>query len=163
MLAVYLIGTPMVLIFSALLSMAGLGAAFLFVPFFYWLGVPLDVAMPAALLLNFVSLAFASAIYVRSGLVDFRSGLPIALAAVVLSPFGAQATRLVDQKVLLWMFSAFLLFTGSMMLFYKTKIRPARRGAGVAALGAAGGVTARWMHAARCRPTVTKADLKARV
>lgn len=140
-LAIYLIGVPVVLVFSAILSMAGLGAAFLFVPFFYWLGVPLEVAMPTALLLNFVSLAFASAVYVRSRLVDFRAALPIAIAAVVFSPLGAQATRLVDQKVLLWLFSAFLFFAGSMMLFYKTRTRPVRRGAGVSALGAGiGGV-----------------------
>lgn len=140
-LAVYLIGTPVVVLFSALLSMAGLGAAFLFVPFFYWLGVPLEVAMPTALLLNSVSLAFASAVYVRSHLVDFGAAVPIALAAVALSPLGAQTTRLVDQTVLLWMFSAFLVFAGSMMLFYKARIRAARHGAGVAALGASvGGV-----------------------
>ena len=141
-LSVYLIGVPVVLLFSAILSMAGLGAAFLFVPFFYWLGVPLEVAMPTALLLNFVSLAFAAVVYVRSHVVDFRAGLPIAIAAVLLSPLGAQTTRLVDQKVLLWMFAAFLVFAGSMMLFYKTKTRPARRGAGVAALGAGVGAVA---------------------
>ena len=141
-LGVYLVGVPVVLLFSALLSMAGLGAAFLFVPFFYWLGVPLEVAMPTALLLNFVSLAFASAVYVRSRVVDFRAALPIAIAAVVLSPLGAQTTRLVDQSVLLWLFSAFLVFAGSMMLFYKTKTRPVQRGAGVAALGAGVGAAA---------------------
>ncbi len=140
-LAVYLIGTPVVLFFSAILSMAGLGAAFLFVPFFYWLGVPLEVAMPTALLLNFVSLVFASAVYLKSRLVDFRAALPIAIAAVALSPLGTQATQLVDKAVLLWLFSAFLVFAASMMLFHKTKVRPARRGAGVAALGAGmGGV-----------------------
>ncbi len=135
-LAVYLIGTPVVLLFSALLSMAGLGAAFLFVPFFYWLGVPLEVAMPAGLLLNFVSLSFASAVYVRGRVVDFRAALPIAVTAVVISPLGAQTTRLVDTKVLLWLFSAFLVFAGSMMLFYKSKARPPQKGAGAAALGA---------------------------
>jgi uncharacterized membrane protein YfcA len=135
-LSVYLIGVPVVLLFSAILSMAGLGAAFLFVPFFYWLGVPLEVAMPAGLLLNFVSLSFASAVYVRGRVVDFRAALPIAVTAVVISPLGAQTTRLVDTKVLLWLFSAFLVFAGSMMLFYKSKARPPQKGAGAAALGA---------------------------
>jgi len=40
----YLITVPVVFLFSGLLAMAGLGAAFLFVPFFYYLGVPLAEA-----------------------------------------------------------------------------------------------------------------------
>ena len=36
--------------------MAGLGAAFLFVPLFYYLGVPLAEATPVALLLNVVEI-----------------------------------------------------------------------------------------------------------
>ena len=38
--AVYLICAALVFVFSGLLAMAGLGAAFLFVPLFYYLGVP---------------------------------------------------------------------------------------------------------------------------
>ena len=133
---VYLVGAPVVLLFSAVLSMAGLGAAFLFVPFFYWLGVPLAEAMPTALLLNFVSLAFASIVYVRSKIVDFRAAVPIAVAAVILSPLGAQATRLADKNVLLWLFAAFLVFAGSMMLFYKPKPRQLRSGPSTTALSA---------------------------
>ena len=140
-LLLYLIGVPVVLVFSAVLSMAGLGAAFLFVPLFYWLGVPLAEAAALGLLLNFVSLAFASVTYVRSKLVDFRAAVPIVVVAVILSPLGAQTTRLVDKKVLLWLFTAFLVFAGSMMLFYKPRPRPVQRGPAVAALGAGvGGV-----------------------
>jgi len=135
-LVIYLVGAPVVLLFSAVLSMAGLGAAFLFVPFFYWLGVPLDQAMPVALLLNFVSLAFASAVYMRSKIVDYRAAVPIAVVAVILSPLGAQATRLVDKNVLLWLFAAFLVFAGSMMLFYKAKARALRSGPSATALSA---------------------------
>jgi len=137
-LLLYVVGVPVVLFLSAALSMAGLGAAFIFVPFFYWLGVPLAESTALGLLLNFVSLAFASVAYVRSKLVDFRAAVPIALAAVILAPFGAQATRLVDKSVLLWLFTAFLVFAGSMMLFYKPRPRPVQRG--VAAVGLSTGV-----------------------
>jgi hypothetical protein len=50
--AIYLISAVLVFVFSGLLAMAGLGAAFLFVPLFYYLGVPLAEATPTALLLN---------------------------------------------------------------------------------------------------------------
>jgi hypothetical protein len=45
---------------SGLLSMAGLDAAFIFVPLFYRLGVLLPAASSTALLLNAISLPFAS-------------------------------------------------------------------------------------------------------
>jgi len=54
----YLISAAIVFVFSGLLAMAGLGAAFLFVPLFYYMGVPLAEATATALLLNTVSLLF---------------------------------------------------------------------------------------------------------
>jgi hypothetical protein len=47
---VYVASAILVFVFSGLLAMAGIGAAFLFVPLFYYLGVPLAEATPTALL-----------------------------------------------------------------------------------------------------------------
>jgi len=119
-----LIVAPLVVVvFSALLSMAGLGAAFLFVPFFYWMGVPLREAMATALLLNAISLAFASAVFIQGKLVRFRAALPILIAAVILSPMGAWSSQYVPRDTLLWLFAAFLVFAGVMMLFYRPAVR----------------------------------------
>lgn len=117
----YVIAGGVVLVCSALLSMAGLGAAFIFVPLFFWLGIPLREAMPTALLLNTISLAFASASYIRGRLVDFRAAVPILVTSVLLSPLGAYSSKLVNRDVLLWLFAAFLVFAGSMMLFYRPR------------------------------------------
>ena len=103
--------------------MAGLGAAFLFVPLFYYLGVPLSEATPTALLLNVVSLMFATINYWRGKLINWRVGFPVLIAAVILSPLGARLTASVNKMLLLGMFSAFLVFAGFLMLFYKTKQR----------------------------------------
>ncbi len=119
----YLISAIIVLVFSGLLAMAGLGAAFLFVPLFYYLGVPLAEATPTALLLNAVSLSFAAFTYWRAGLINWRVGLPVGVMAVILSPLGARLTPLVDKNLLLGMFAAFLVFAGFMMLFFKPKKR----------------------------------------
>lgn len=119
----YLVSAVLVFIFSGLMAMAGLGAAFLFVPLFYYLGVPLAEATPAALLLNVVSLLFAAINYWRGKLVNWRVGLPVLVTAVILSPFGARLTPLVDKNLLLGLFAAFLVFAGFMMLFYKAKPR----------------------------------------
>ena len=120
---VYLVSSVVVFIFSGLLAMAGLGAAFLFVPLFYYLGLPLAEATPTALLLNVVSMLFATINYWRGKLINWRVGLPVLITAVVLSPIGALLTAHVDKTVLLTMFAAFLVFAGIMMLFYKAKKR----------------------------------------
>jgi hypothetical protein len=120
---IYIISAVLVFIFSGLLAMAGLGAAFLFVPLFYYLGVPLAEATPTALLLNVVSLMFATINYWRGKLINWRVGVPVLIAAVILSPVGAMVTQYVNKTVLLAMFAAFLVFAGAMMLFYKAKNR----------------------------------------
>lgn len=117
----YLLSALLVFAFSGLLSMAGLGAAFLFVPLFYYLGVPLAKATSTALLLNVVSLLFAAMNYWRGRLINWRLGLPVLLTAVILLPLGARLSATVNKTLLLGLFAAFLFFAGFMMLFYKTK------------------------------------------
>ncbi|GIV66339.1 MAG: UPF0721 transmembrane protein [Bellilinea sp.] len=118
-LQIYLISAILVFVFSGLLAMAGLGAAFLFVPLFYYLGVPLEQATSTALLLNVVSLLFATINYWRNGLVNLKIGLPIMITAVFVAPFGARLTSITNKTVLLALFAGFLIFAGSMMLFYR--------------------------------------------
>ena len=119
----YLICAVLVFVFSGLLAMAGLGAAFLFVPLFYYLGVPLAEATPTALMLNVVSMIFAAINYGRSHLINWKVGIPVLITAILFSPVGALLTPFVEKKILLAMFAAFLIFAGAMMLFYKVKRR----------------------------------------
>ena len=141
---IYVVSAALVFVFSGLLAMAGLGAAFLFVPLFYYLGVPLAEATPTALLLNVVSLLFAAINYWRGKLINWRVGLPVLVLAVILSPLGARLTASVDKTLLLGMFAAFLVFAGFMMLFYKAKkreqalSRPVEIGAGAGVGSVAG-------------------------
>ena len=141
---VYAVSAALVFVFSGLLAMAGLGAAFLFVPLFYYLGVPLAEATPTALLLNVVSLLFAAITYWRAKLINWRVGLPVLVTAVILSPLGALLTPRVNKSVLLWMFAGFLVFAGIMMLFFKARkrekemARAVEAGAGVGVGGVAG-------------------------
>lgn len=119
----YLIAAPVVLLFSGLTAMAGIGAAFLFVPFFFYLGVPLAEAAPAGLLLNAISLSLATVNYWRGHLIDWRVALPVGAIAVVLAPFGARLTPHVDKTTLLMLFAVFLTFAGAMMLFYRSQAK----------------------------------------
>lgn len=138
------VSAALVFVSSGLMAMAGIGAAFLFVPLFYYLGVPLAEAASTALLLNVVSLVVAAITYWRAGLVDFRVGLPMMLVAVTLSPLGARTTAHVNTHLLLALFAGFLVFAGTMMLFHNPtkRIEPLSRRteitAGVGVGGTAG-------------------------
>ena len=68
--------------FTAVLTIAGVGAAFILIPVFLALGVGLHTAMATALLLNAVAMSVASVNFVRKRLVVWNVTLPI-LAALI--------------------------------------------------------------------------------
>ncbi len=111
------------LVFTCLLTIAGVGAAFILIPIFIALGVDVHVAMATALLLNSIAMTFASYRFVRSRLVLWKVAVPIVLLATAVAPFGAKVSQGMDRDVLLWGFVGFLLFAASMMLFYQPKQR----------------------------------------
>jgi len=111
------------LFFTTLLTIAGVGAAFILIPVFIALGVEVHVAMAVALLLNSIAMSFASVRFIKNRLVVFRTAVPILLVAVPLSPLGAYVAQGLDRTILLWMFAGFLLFAAFMMLFYRAKAK----------------------------------------
>ena len=109
--------------FTALLTIAGVGAAFILIPVFLALGVEVHVAMATALLLNAVAMSVASVKFIRNRLVVWKVAIPILIVASILSPIGAWVSQGLDRTVLLWLFVGFLVFAAAMMLFYKPKPR----------------------------------------
>jgi len=116
-----IIAAALVFVFTTVLTIAGVGSAFIVIPTFYWLGIPLTEAMAFGLLLNAISMTFASANYIRYKLVLFRTAVPIIALAIVFSPLGAWSTRFFPKNTLILLFVIFLVFAASMMLFYKPK------------------------------------------
>ena len=102
--------------FTAVLTVAGVGAAFILIPVFIALGIEIHAAMATALLLNAVALSVASIRNARRGFIDYRLGLPILLVAAALSPLGAWVSQGIDRRTLLALFVLFLLFAAYMML-----------------------------------------------
>ncbi len=125
-----LIAGIVTLAFTTLLTIAGVGAAFVLIPVFIALGVEVHTAMATALLLNAVGMAVASVNFVRKRLVVWRVAVPMAVVASLLAPLGARLSRSLDRTVLLWLFVGFLLFAALMMLFYKPKARETAGGGG---------------------------------
>lgn len=113
--------------FTALLTIAGVGAAFILIPVFIALGIDVHEAMATALLLNAIAMTFASYRFVKAGLVNWEIGIPILLVATALAPLGAHVSVGLDRNLLLWMFVGFLLFAAVMTLFYKAKQKDTER------------------------------------
>jgi len=114
-----ILAAVLVFVFTTVLTIAGVGSAFIVIPTFYWLGIPLTESMAIGLLLNAISMTFASANYIRYKLVLYRTATPIIVLAVIFSPLGAWSTRFFPKNTLIFLFVIFLVFAASMMLFYK--------------------------------------------
>lgn len=111
------------LIFTALLTIAGVGAAFILIPVFIALGIDIHTSMATALLLNSIAMLFASYRFIKKKLILWKVAIPILIIATILSPLGAYVSQGLDRTLLLWLFVGFLLFAAGMMLFYQSKQR----------------------------------------
>jgi len=116
--------------FTALLTISGVGAAFILIPVFVALGVEVHQAMATALLLNALAMCLASALFIRKGLVDFRVAIPMMIAGSVSAPVCAHLSNHIDRTPLLWMFAAFCTIAGSMMLLFTPRAREQERSRG---------------------------------
>lgn len=119
----YLLAGAVTFGFTTVLTIAGVGAAFILIPVFLGLGIGLHPAMATALLLNAIAMGFACLRFVPAGLVEFRTALPMLLVATALSPLGAYTSAYLPVPLLKWLFVAFFVFAASMMLFYRAKPR----------------------------------------
>ena len=111
------------LAFTTLLTIAGVGAAFILIPVFIALGVDIHVSMATALLLNSIAMIFASYRFIKKKLIMWKTAIPILVIATILSPIGAFVSQGLDREMLLWLFVGFLLFAAGMMLLYQSKQR----------------------------------------
>jgi hypothetical protein len=116
------------LVVTTVLTIAGVGAAFVLIPVFVALGVDLHVAMATALLLNAVGLTVASVRNARLKLIDYRAGLPILVIASAVSPLGARISLGLPRRLLVELFVGFLVFAALMVLFYRPRARRAEMG-----------------------------------
>jgi len=126
------------------MAMAGLGAATIFIPIFYYTGTPLPEAISMGLLLNVAALGVAVPSHLRARTVNLRLGVPIMVLAVTLAPLGARVSHNVDRDLLVGLFAGFLVISGGLMLWYRRPqriwmvARPVEIGAGTVVGGGVG-------------------------
>jgi uncharacterized membrane protein YfcA len=104
---------------SFLFALGGVGAAVALVPVLTWIGVPLEAARPTGLFVNTISMTGASYSNIKEKRLDFKIGLPIIIASALTAPLGAFAGTIIPKKTVLIAFVIFLIFSGTMLLFFK--------------------------------------------
>ena len=103
---------------TSLMSIGGVGAAFILVPIFYWMGMPVPEAGALGLLLAMFNTGTAALNFHRGGNIRYRTAIAIVITVIIFSPLGSYASVVVDKNIVMTVFAVFLLVAGSMMLFY---------------------------------------------
>jgi len=117
---IYLLAGILTLPITAVLTITGVGAAFIMIPIFMALGVELHEAMATALLLNSLAMIFASLRYARKNLILWKIAIPLIVASVITAPIGARVSYYVNNDILRICFIGFLLFAAAMMFFFRS-------------------------------------------
>ena len=100
-------------------SLGGVGAAIILIPILVSLGIPINIAKPVGLFYNTVSLSGASFHNIKNKRLDFKVGIPIIISSFLFAIAGAYISTYIPSRIILLLFIAFLLFSGSMFLFHK--------------------------------------------
>lgn len=106
-------------ILSFIFALGGVGSALALIPALSWLGLPFAQARSVGLFVNGISMAGATYSNIRNKRLDFRLGIPIIIASIILAPLGAWVSHYIPVRYLLIVFILFLCFSSMMMLFFK--------------------------------------------
>lgn len=121
----YAIVSVIILAFSFLFAMLGLGGGMVYVPILKWAGLPMkEVAIPLGLLLNGLNTLLALIPFARKKLVDWKGGLAMAAAAFVFAPVGAYSSKYVPVKTLLLLFAIAVVAAGIRMIGFSRQPEP---------------------------------------
>ena len=102
-------------------ALGGVGAAIIIIPILVSFGIPITVAKPVGLFYNTVSLTGASISNIKQKRLDFRIGIPIIVFSFLFAAVGAYMSKYISKEIVMWLFIAFLVFSGLMFLLFKGK------------------------------------------
>jgi len=116
-----LLAPLLVLFLSVLFAALGLGGASIYVPIFYWMGLPLESAIISGLFINVLTTAISSYVFHRNGLltsVDYKAASFIFAGALIGAPVGVAVAQLLPSNYLLGLFAFVLLLAAARMYSY---------------------------------------------
>jgi len=103
--------------------MGGIGSAVALVPIFSLMGLPLNLAKAIGLFINTSSTLMASMMNLRRGVLEIRPTLPLIISILLATPAGAYLSLHVNIVSVKWLLVAFLLISGTLLLFQKRQAR----------------------------------------
>lgn len=103
---------------SFIFALGGVGSAMVLIPALTWLGLPFVQARSVGLFVNSVSMAGATWSNIRQKRLEYRLGVPIIIASILVAPVGAWVGIHIPTRYVMYAFIAFLTFSGLMILFF---------------------------------------------
>ncbi len=101
-------------------SMIGLGGGFLFIPLFTWMGFDYTTeTLPTSLLLNLVTALIAQRAYIKKKLTVVKTAVVLGASAAMVAPFGAYATRFIDDNTLKMVFAVIVATIALQLIFFR--------------------------------------------
>ena len=119
----YLLYFFITFVLSTIFAMAGTGAGIAVIPVLHLLGIPFNLAKAVGLFVGFTTTSTATVMNLRRKVLDIRFALPLAVTMLIFAPLGAQLTRVIDETIVKNLFILFLLFSATMMMFFKKQAK----------------------------------------
>ncbi len=117
----YFVIAIVVFAFTAIVAIAGIGAAFILIPFLFWMGYPFNLAATIGMFSNVLSTGSQSYVHAKNHSINYRIALPMIITSGIFAVIGVLISTSVDEKILLILFSIFLFVAGSFIFFRTVK------------------------------------------
>jgi uncharacterized membrane protein YfcA len=108
---------------STLFAIGGAGSGIALIPVLHMLGIPFNLAKAVGLFVGFTTTFTSTVMNFRRKVLDIRFALPLAATLLVFAPVGAQLSRFTNETAVKWLFVMFLLFSATMMMFFKKEAK----------------------------------------
>jgi len=108
-----------VLALSFVFSLGGVGSATAIVPILVFMGESFNTAKNAGLFINVLSSSVSTMHHHTNGRMEWKIALGIAIPAFILAPLGAIFSQSLSHEILLLIFSLFLIYSATVLIFLK--------------------------------------------
>ncbi len=125
-----IIAPILVLFLSGIFAVLGLGGASIYVPIFFWLGIPIDMAILVGLSLNVITTAISSFNFHRVGLLtakEYKSAAFIFAGAFLGAPLGVWFAQMLPPHIIIGLFALALFAIAVRMITWSKISKPKPR------------------------------------
>lgn len=119
----YLLINILIFLFTTVLAVGGVGAAFIDTPLLIYFGFDIVMVTALGLLLNVFSTATGSFRHYRQKAIEYDVAIPIIISSIFTAPIGAYFVNLIDKNELKLIFAITLLIIGLIILFNLIKTK----------------------------------------